>query len=55
MSFSDLSDAPDIIRQYYARGIYIPERYWKIVAAGTPWSEVIDGDIVNLDQFNATH
>lgn len=55
MSFPDVSNAPDIIKQYYASGIYVPERYWKIVAAGTPWFEVIDGDIVNLDQFNATH
>lgn len=55
MAFPDLSNAPEIIKRYYARGIYIPEPYWKIVASGTPWSEVIDCEIVNLDEFNATH
>lgn len=55
MSMPDLSNAPDIIKKYYAAGMYIPERYWKIVAAGVPWSEVIDGDIVNLDAFNAAN
>lgn len=55
MSMPDLTNAPDIIKKYYAAGTYIPERYWKIVAAGVPWSEVIDGDIVNLDAFNAAN
>lgn len=55
MTQPDLTNAPEIICKYYANGIYIPERYWKIVAAGVPWSEVIDGDIVNLDAFNASH
>lgn len=55
MSVPDLSGAPDVIKQYYAAGIYVPECYWKIIAAGTPYSEVIDGEIVNLDEFNATH
>lgn len=55
MSMPDLSNAPDIIKKYYAAGFCIPERYWKIVVAGVPWSEVIDGDIVNLDAFNAAN
>ena len=55
MTQPDLTNAPEIIRKYYANGTYIPERYWKIVAAGVPRSEVNDGDIVNLDAFNASH
>lgn len=55
MAEVDLTNAPEVIQNYYKRGICIPERYWKIVAAGMPWSEVMDGDIVNLDAFNATN
>lgn len=54
MGEPDLSRAPEVIRKYYANGTRIPERYWKIVAAGMPWSEVIDGEIANLDAFNAS-
>ena len=54
MNEPDLSRAPEIIRRYYANGTRIPERYWKIVAAGMPWSEVVDGEITNLDAFNAS-
>lgn len=53
MAEPDLSNASDIIRRYYAAGIYVPEKYWKLIDAGMPYSELIDGDIVNLDAFNA--
>lgn len=49
----DLTNAPEIVRKYYAAGICVPEQFWKLVADGTPWSEIIDSDIVNLDAYNA--
>lgn len=53
MSKQDLTNAPEAVRRYAAVGIYVPERYWKLVAAGMSYSEIIDGEIVNLDAFNA--
>lgn len=53
LSKQDLTNAPEAVRRYAAVGIYVPERYWKLVAAGMSYSEIIDGEIVNLDAFNA--
>lgn len=49
----DLTNAPGIIKNYYAAGICVPEKFWKLVAEGMPYSELIDGEIVNIDVYNA--
>lgn len=49
----DLTNAPGIIKNYYAAGICVPEKFWKLVAEGMPYSELIDGEIVNIDAYNA--
>lgn len=55
MKTIDYGMAPEIVQEYYRRGICIPPEYWKIVVAGVPWAEIMDGEIMNIDEFNATH
>lgn len=33
---------PDIVARYREIGIDVPEEYWPDVAAGVPWSEIMD-------------